>query len=213
MKITPALLAILVYSGAWAQTPQPSAYGRFPDTLDLRMSRDGRTATLLAPFEFIDQRSKKWLAPKGVTVDGASIPQVLWSVVGSPWTGRYREASVVHDFYCDTRTEPWQSVHRVFYDAMLANGVEELQAKIMYAAVYRFGPRWDFKYTPVCKNCLAVPYQVPFYRPEPDVVEAEKLKNKVQAQNMSLEEIEKEGEAGFQAEVRVLELGTPQLVR
>jgi hypothetical protein len=34
-------------------------------------------------------------------------------------------------------------VHRVFYDAMLVDGVPELQAKAFYAAVRAGGPRWE----------------------------------------------------------------------
>lgn len=47
----------------------------------------------------------------------------------------------------------------------------------------------------------------------PNVAEAQNLKNKVQAENLPLEEIEREAEAGFHKEVRSLELGSPQLLR
>jgi hypothetical protein len=36
----------------------------------------------------------------------------------------------------------WQSVHRMFYEASRLSGVGELHAKVMYLAVYHFGPRW-----------------------------------------------------------------------
>lgn len=184
-------------------------YNPFPRPLDIRMAPDGRSALLLDSFEFIDQQGKKWVAPKGVTVNGASIPHVFWSIVGSPWTGKYREASVVHDYYCVTRTEPWQAVHRLFYNAMVANGVNVLQAKIMYAAVFRFGPRWDFTYTPTCEGCLKVPHKVTSYQADPDPAELQQLKDKIQVENLTLEEIEREAEVSFQAAVRPLTLGRP----
>jgi hypothetical protein len=105
------------------------------------MSGDGRNATLLAPFAYIDPAGTRYEVPGGTVVNGASIPWPLWSIIGSPWTGRYREASVVHDYHCEIKKLTWQAVHRNFYTAMRANGVDEVQAKIMYAAVYRFGPR------------------------------------------------------------------------
>lgn len=105
------------------------------------MSPDGRTAALLAVFAYVDGSGTRWEVPTGAIVDGASIPRPLWSLIGSPWTGKYREASVVHDHFCDTKMAEWKTVHRNFYTAMLANGVGTIQAKIMYAAVYRFGPR------------------------------------------------------------------------
>jgi hypothetical protein len=181
----------------------------FPYQLDVRMAPDGRSGTLLNQFEFIDPQHKVWITPKGATVDGASIPPPLWPVVGSPWVGKYREASVIHDYYCDTRIEPWQSVHKMFYDAMLANGVSELRARIMYAAVYRFGPRWNFLHTPRCKGCLSIPRRVSFYEPEPDLEEAKKLVQKIETQNLSLQQVQQEAEAGFQAAVKPLTLGRP----
>jgi hypothetical protein len=98
---------------------------------------------LVAPFGFLDKRAKSWSVPIGTKVDGASIPQALWSLVGGPFEGKYRDASVIHDYYCDVRLEPWRDVHRLFYEAMLVSGVSESRAKVMYAAVYFGGPRWS----------------------------------------------------------------------
>ena len=73
-------------------------------------------------------------------VDGASIPQTFWSVIGGPFEGGYRKASVIHD-YMRPQVRPGRT-YLVFYNGMRANGVRTLTAKIMYAAVYNFGPRW-----------------------------------------------------------------------
>ena len=79
--------------------------------------------------------------PAGTETDGASIPRVLW-VSHPPFTGKYRAAAVVHDHYCRTKSRSWKETHEVFYHAMRAGGVDERTAKVMYAAVYHFGPRW-----------------------------------------------------------------------
>jgi hypothetical protein len=104
---------------------------------------DGVHMELVDKFGFRDKGGVDWMVPKGTQVDGASIPQALWSIVGSPFTGKYRDASVIHDFYCDVRKRPWQDVHRVFYEAMIVSKVSEARAKLMYAAVYFAGPRWS----------------------------------------------------------------------
>jgi hypothetical protein len=67
---------------------------------------------------------------------------VLWSLVGSPFTGDYVYASIVHDVACDTRTRPWRDTHYMFYLACLAGGTRRGRAKLMYLAVRNFGPRW-----------------------------------------------------------------------
>jgi hypothetical protein len=83
-----------------------------------------------------------WDAPAGSLVDGASIPRVLWSVVGSPFTGDYVYASIVHDVACHVRSRPWRDTHYMFYLACLAGGTRRGRAKLMYLAVRNFGPHW-----------------------------------------------------------------------
>ncbi len=94
-------------------------------------------------FSFIDKKGVTWVAPAGSIVDGASIPRFLWSLVGSPFAGKYRRASVLHDVACQERTRPWKKVHKMFYQAMLADKTPKKKAKQMYRAVKLFGPRWD----------------------------------------------------------------------
>lgn len=115
---------------------------RFDGRVQTEWQDDGRETQLLAPFAFIDDRSVVWDAPAGAYIDGASIPRVLWGRIGSPYTGKYRLASVVHDIACCRKERPWRQVHRMFFDASVAAGVPTIKAKVMYAAIFHFGPRW-----------------------------------------------------------------------
>jgi hypothetical protein len=124
----------------------PSArWGRFEGDVVARWSDGGRDMTLVAAFAYVDPQAVRWDAPTGSVVDGASIPRAFWSLVGGPFTGRYRAASVVHDVACTTRERGWQQVHRMFFDACRCGGVGHIQATGMYYAVYHFGPRWTFE--------------------------------------------------------------------
>jgi hypothetical protein len=98
---------------------------------------------LIEDFGFMEADGLHWPVPRHSTVDGASIPQALWTLIGGPWEGKYRDASVVHDYYCAVRSADWRSVHRMFYRAMLVSGVSVRRAKVMYVAVYFGGPRWN----------------------------------------------------------------------
>lgn len=120
-----------------------SGSGKYFGELLVAFLSDGRRVRLAKAFGFCDARGKRWPVPAQAVVDGASIPQVLWPLMGGPFTGKYRDASVVHDYYCSVRLEPWQAVHHVFYEAMRVSGVSEVRAKLMYAAVYFAGPRWS----------------------------------------------------------------------
>jgi hypothetical protein len=103
---------------------------------------DGRQARLLAPLTFVRADGSEWPVPAGVELDGASIPKIFWSLIGGPFEGRYRDASIIHDYYCTARSRPWRDTHRVFYEAARCSGESAARAKIMYYAIYRFGPRW-----------------------------------------------------------------------
>jgi hypothetical protein len=116
---------------------------RFEGAPSVELLDDGRNVRLTADLTFYDVEETRWAVPAGAEVDGASIPRAFWSVIGSPLTGPYRNASIIHDWYCDRRTRTWQATHRVFFDAMIVSGVPELQAKIMYYAVRWRGPRWE----------------------------------------------------------------------
>lgn len=118
---------------------------RFHGEVVTRWSRErgaDRCMDLLENLIFIDSRGIWWLALRGSRINGASIPRVLWSLIGDPYTGDYRRASVVHDVACEHRNRPYQDVHRMFYEAMLADGLRPSKAWVMYQAVRAFGPRW-----------------------------------------------------------------------
>lgn len=116
----------------------------FTNTVKVEWPADEtRDMVLIEELAFIDAQGKKWTATAGSRINGVSIPPILWSMVGSPFVGKSRRASVLHDVYCAERTEPYKAVHRMFYEAMLADGEETLRARLMYNATLDFGPRWD----------------------------------------------------------------------
>jgi hypothetical protein len=124
-----------------------SPYGRFVG--DVRatwiVDREGpdRTMKLDADFAYVDPDGVSWPAPKGRDIDGASIPSLFWGpLIGSPYTGDFRRASVVHDIACQDRPRTSDEAHRMFYYAMLCDGTDRWLAETMYAAVKTFGPQW-----------------------------------------------------------------------
>ncbi|WP_287304985.1 DUF1353 domain-containing protein [Mesorhizobium sp.] len=96
-------------------------------------------------FSFDDPNGLKWHVPAGTKVDGASIPQALWSIIGGPFEGAYLKASVIHDYYCENQSRTAHDTHRNFYYGMRANGVPGWKAKAMYWAVATYGPHWTLE--------------------------------------------------------------------
>jgi hypothetical protein len=130
----------------------PLAYkkGKFNGDLEVRFfsgtSGDGHRVELillLKPFGYTDSNGVDWNVPAGFISDGASIPEWLWAMLGGPFSGPYRDAAVIHDYYCNQKTRMWEDVHKVFLEAALNRGTAEDLAKTLYAGVLLGGPRWD----------------------------------------------------------------------
>lgn len=98
---------------------------------------DDRDMKLLEQFSYTDPNGRNWVAPVGSIINGASIPQPLWTAVGSPYTGDYRRASIVHDVACDNvRTaQERKDADEMFYYACLDGGCSHAQANILYVGV------------------------------------------------------------------------------
>ncbi len=105
---------------------------------------DPKHKLLEADFGFVDGHGVGWQTNKGARTDGASIPPLLQPFVGGPWEEGYIRAAVIHDWYCDRHVYGWKETHRVFYDAMIASGLNLAKAKLMFYAVYSFGPTWGY---------------------------------------------------------------------
>src|SRR6184192_629998 len=123
---------------------QPNRWGHYSGYVEARWENDGRSMTLLSELRYTDPQGQVWIASAGSQVDGASIPRSLWSFMGGPFEGKYRNASVLHDVAYDQKTRPWKEADRMFYNAMRCSGVSPTEAKTMYYALYRHGRHWIY---------------------------------------------------------------------
>ncbi|MBY5794991.1 DUF1353 domain-containing protein [Rhizobium leguminosarum] len=147
----------IIPSGLFPASPvNAQSPGRFIGNLLFRPNNQGGKYVfeIIENYGYLDSGGRMWQAKSGLLTDGASIPSVFWPIVGHPYEGLYLNAAVIHDYYCmeQNRYRRWKDVHHVFYDAMLANGVSQFKAKLMFFAVWRFGPRWDISELKDCKQ-------------------------------------------------------------
>lgn len=108
---------------------------------------DGRNFKVLEPLVYLSaQHNGIFIVPAGVITDLASIPRGLWNLF--PKSGRYNRAAVLHDaaYSHEVRTPQDITVHftkaladQVFLEAMRADGVGRVRARLMYWAVRIFG--------------------------------------------------------------------------
>lgn len=101
------------------------------------LSDDGpdRAMRVIDTFSFTDANGRRWEVPAGMKVDGASIPRALWSSVGSPYTGDYRRATILHDAAIRDPGVRRIEADAMFYEACLSGGCSPSQAKLLYAGV------------------------------------------------------------------------------
>jgi Protein of unknown function (DUF1353) len=121
---------------------QSNKWGHYSGYVEARWENDGRNMVLLSELRYTDPQGVVWIAPAGSEVDGASIPRSLWSIMGGPFEGKYRNASVLHDVAYDQHNRPWQACDRMFYNAMRCSGVSAPEAGTMYYALRKFGRHW-----------------------------------------------------------------------
>jgi hypothetical protein len=132
-------------SEAWQEAAtQSHPWGYYTGVPVTQWNSDGRSMTLLHELRYTDPQGIVWVAPAGSVVDGASIPRSLWTFMGGPFEGKYRNASVLHDVSYGLRDRPPSECDRMFYNAMRCSGVGPVEAKTMYYALLRFGDHWKF---------------------------------------------------------------------
>ena len=208
-QIFPSIVAALLFAGcgsapqrvSWREAAtQSHPWGYFSGVPVTQWNPDGRSMTLLRHFSYTDPNGMLWVAPDGSVVDGASIPRTLWSLMGGPFEGRYRNASVLHDVAYTMQNRPPRECDRMFYNAMRCSGVGPIEAKTMYYALLRFGWHWDFsikRAKPVKIGRKMVARAEP--KPPPTVAaqqEIQGVRDWISHSEPSVEQIEQRAEAG-----------------
>jgi Protein of unknown function (DUF1353) len=125
---------------------EPSRFGEFiptePRTEWLTHDAPDRRMRMLERFVFRDRTTNTdWETPKDYCIDGASIPSPLWGLVGSPFVGDYRRATIVHDKACDDanrsprRHSARLAADKMFFRACIVGGCTVRQSILLYIGV------------------------------------------------------------------------------
>ncbi|MGZ4967131.1 MAG: DUF1353 domain-containing protein [Chthoniobacterales bacterium] len=130
---------------AKAKQARAANWGYYSGPIETRWENDGRTMVLLSELRYTDPYGVVWIAPAGSRVDGASIPRAFWGMIGGPFEGKYRNASVLHDVAYDQQNRSPEQVDLMFYNAMRCSGVGVVTAKTMYYALVRHGRHWKHR--------------------------------------------------------------------
>lgn len=75
------------------------------------------------------------IVDSGFSFDGASIPELLYSFIGDPYSGRYVRAAFIHDCLYASELLPRKECDSIFLEIMKEHGVNWLKRNSMYLAV------------------------------------------------------------------------------
>ena len=174
----------LDHEAAKAKPARASNWGHFAGMIDTRWDDDGVTMILLDELRYTDPYGVVWIAPVGSRVNGASIPRAFWSLIGGPFEGKYRNASVLHDVAYEQQNRPYEEVDRMFYNAMRCSGVGVVTAKTMYYALVRHGRHWKHK------QALPLAPAPPARPSAPSPQEVDEIQKWIRANDPNLEQIQ-----------------------
>ena len=172
-----------------AKVARASGWGHFSGTVETRWENDGVTMVLLNELRYTDPYGQVWVAPAGSRVNGASIPRAFWSIIGGPFEGKYRNASVLHDVaYEEQKVRP-EEADLMFYNAMRCAGVGATTAKTMYYVLLRHGRHW--------KHRQAQPSDQPTKRPSAVApADVDEIQKWIRANDPNLDEIQQRAGEG-----------------
>lgn len=109
----------------------------FVGELDLHLRADGRTWSLLAPFEFYASRIGVIIVPRDFVTDLASIPRLFWNIL--PPFGKYQEAAVIHDWCYRNHLFTRSRCDRILLLGMKLCCVPRWQRVVIFLAVRALG--------------------------------------------------------------------------
>ena len=113
--------------------------GEFPDPLRVEHVLGNCAFRLLKSFRYIATNGEVTEVPVDFLRNGASSPKFWWRVMGSPFVGKHRLPSVIHDWLW-TRARrglcSYSYANLMFWDGLRSRGMGPVKAWLMWAAVW-----------------------------------------------------------------------------
>ena len=102
--------------------------------LELGVSNDGRERTLLIDYIY-SSIEYEITVMKSFTTDGASIPRIFWSILGSPFYGVLLYAAIIHDGLYTAMVLERRECDRILKKISLDLSMNVIQAYTIWAGV------------------------------------------------------------------------------
>ncbi len=137
----------------------------------------------------------EWVSPSGAILDGRSVPSLFVKVIGHPFDGTFRKSAVSYDYAVKSKQHSWETAQRMFYEALLVEGVPESDAKVMYLLLSGSGTRWALPGPNSCFSRCHTDAKELEWRPRVDNEKLLALIAWAQADNPELDQIDQRARA------------------
>ena len=154
------------------------------------------TMRLKEELLFRQTGGETWVVPANATVDGRSMPKLFVSLVGDPFKSGFLKSAITYDYAVQAKARRWKDAQRMFFEGSVVEGLDPLDAKVMYALLHATGSRWAVRWMSGCYGrCHAADSELE-WRPRVDDEKVIALVRWVRQDDPSLEDIERRvGEA------------------
>lgn len=110
---------------------------------------------------------KRFWIMAGYVFDGASIPRIFWTLVGSPFQPNFWAAALAHDWLYLTHLESRSVADEVIYQLLLKSEVSRAKSRLIWLSV-RSGAWWAWWNTTEDLEEIQKLKQIAAERPEHD---------------------------------------------
>lgn len=107
---------------------------RFKGSYEIKEYDTYRFITL-SELSYTTKKDITHTVPIDFITDGASIPKIFWSWIGSPFTGLYKRPSLIHDWLYATQNTTRLYADRIFLEGMQDRKVSFWKRQMMFYAV------------------------------------------------------------------------------
>lgn len=83
----------------------------------------------------LEWKQNRYFLREGFKTDGASIPRILWPIVGHPFQPRLLAGAILHDALCQSNLIPRIDSDRLLRQLAKAYGVQSTKVYIIYIGV------------------------------------------------------------------------------
>lgn len=186
--------------GANDSTTDEAVGGRFEGDAELERLDDDPFVPrfrVISELRFEQASGEVWLTPADSIVDGRSVPLMFIQLAGNLFDRKFRKTAITYDYAVQSKYHSWKKVHRMFYDGTLTEGVQPLEAKVMYLLLSASGSRWAPHGPDSCFSRCHNGAEELEWRPRVDEEKLASLLNWVRTENPSLEAIDQRASAAI----------------